>query len=576
MADYSASAQHEWCALWDADSQQCAAPTAAERFHARTGNTLVVDGNASGAAAARYNQFLSQRVATTLGVLADGIKEASGGRALVGFYYGYIFGLAGRRLTGSGHLALAQLLAHPSVDAVVSPYDYSTEVRSPTGPLLGHVPMDTAALHGKLYFLEDDSRTVLSVKTNPHPEIHTTTTIKDTIRVLQRNLMTVGMKSCGSYLYDLDGFPGKAGWWGKPSEAADSQAIWSTVKAAREIISERMWPPSDSLPIVTATLPIEVALIVDDVSPSYFAAIGGPIPSADPNEGFSSLLHYMPAHELARAGIPYRNYLLTDLLLPAFQSDVLPTLKLVIFANALRVPASVAQYINGTLASGNRTLLWLWAPGVVKDGQSGPTLDPTGPAVITGLPLVMGAGSIPLQADIRGFAFPYFGPGDYPIAPWFSLAQSPSGRESVPVDVEVLARYHSNHRAAMIRAKRANHCVIFSGAIKIPTELYTKIAFDAGCHVYIKTAEDIVETGGQVLMVVAGDPKLSKAKRTVTLPTKVAKVEDGSGLLGGKGSVSTLCEECAAFDTATMAPGDVALFFITPTLSNTTATSDGH
>ena len=166
-----------------------------------------MDGNTSGpgAGSARYNQFLSQRVATTLGVLADGVKAASGGRALVGFYYGYIFGLAGRRLPGSGHLALAQLLAHPSVDAIVSPYDYSTEVRSPTGPLLGHVPMDTAALHGKLYFLEDDSRTVLSAKTNPHPEIHTTTSIRDTLRVLQRNLMTVGMRSCGCYLYDLDG-----------------------------------------------------------------------------------------------------------------------------------------------------------------------------------------------------------------------------------------------------------------------------------------------------------------------------------------------------------------------------------
>ena len=395
----------------------------------------------------------------------------------------------------------------------------------------------------------------VSVKTNPHPAIHTTTSIRDTLRVSQRNLMTVGMPSCGR-------FPGTAGWWGKPSEAVDSLAIWGTVKAAREIISERMWPPS--LLTAAATLPIEVALIIDDVSPSYFAAVGGPIPATDPDNGFSSLLHYMPAHELARAGIPYRNYLLTDLLLPAFQTDVLPTLKLVIFANALRVPASVVQYINGTLASCNRTLLWLWAAGVVKDdGQAGPTLDPTGPAVITGLPLVVGAGSIPLQADIDGFAFPYFGPGYYPIAPWFSLAQTLSGREVVPADVKVLARYHSNRRAAMISAKRAEHTVIFSGAIKIPTELYTRIAVDAGCHVYIKTAEDIVETGGQALMVVAGDPKL-KAKRTVTLPTKVAKVEDGSGMLSGNGSVATVCVECAVFDTGMMAPGDVALFFVTP------------
>ena len=102
-----------------------------------------------------------------------------------------------------------------------------------------------------------------------------------------------------------------------------------------------MW---SALPSSTgALLSIEVALIVDDISPSYFAAVGGPIPASDPDKGFSSLLHYMPAHELARAGIPYRNYLLTDLLLPSFQTDILPTLKLVIFTNALRVSAPLAR-----------------------------------------------------------------------------------------------------------------------------------------------------------------------------------------------------------------------------------------
>ena len=191
-----------------------------------------------------------------------------------------------------------------------------------------------------------------------------------------------------------------------------------------------------------------------------------------------------------------------------------------------------------------------------------PTLDPAGPATITGLPLVMGPGSIPLQADISGFAFPYFGPGYYPIAPWFTLAKSPAGHEVVPNAVEVLARYHANHRAAVISAKRSQHTVIFSGAIKIPTEVYTKIAVRAGCHVYVETAEDIVEIGGRALMVIAGDREL-KAKRTVTLPTKAAKVEDGSAMLDGDGTMTTVCVECVEFETAVMAPGDVALFFVT-------------
>ena len=82
------------------------------------------------------------------------VTDATGGALQVGFYFGYLFGLAGRRLTGSGHLALAQLLDSPAVDAIVSPYDYATEIRSPTGPLLGHCPMDAARLRGKLYFIE--------------------------------------------------------------------------------------------------------------------------------------------------------------------------------------------------------------------------------------------------------------------------------------------------------------------------------------------------------------------------------------------------------------------------------------
>ena len=68
-------------------------------------------------------------------------------------------------------------------------------------------------------------------------------------------------------------------------------------------------------------------------------------------------------------------------------------------------------------------------------------------------------------------------------------------------NVEVLARYHANHRAAVISAKLSHHTVILSGAIKIPTEVYTMIAVGAGCHVYLETAEDIVEIGGRAVMV---------------------------------------------------------------------------
>ena len=107
---------------------------------------------------------------------------------------------------------------------------------------------------------------MLSVATNKNPEIHTTTTIRDTAAVLKRNLLTTALHSAATYLYDLDGFPGTAGWWGRPNEPSESSSIWATAKAAREIARDRLWRQTNA-----SLVPVEIALIVDDVSPAYFA-----------------------------------------------------------------------------------------------------------------------------------------------------------------------------------------------------------------------------------------------------------------------------------------------------------------
>lgn len=565
-ADYSNSAVAAWCAAIDRP-RGCSAPSTADRTKARTGNTLVVSsagtsGSSMGSDAARFNRFLSQRTMTTLTTLAQSIKKATHGAALVGVYYGYLYGLAGRRLTGSGHLALSQLLEHPAVDAIVSPYDYATAVRSPTGPLLGHCPMDTARLRGKLYFLEDDSRTVLSIKSNPHPEIHTTTTLQDTLRVLKRNLVTSAMHNVATYLYDLD----SKGWWGLPGQQQESEAIWSTVRGATQELSARIWPQSSTFGSTSDEIEVEIALIVDDFSPAYFETAGGPIPRTNPDLGFSSLLNYHPAHALARIGAPFRNYLLTDLLLPEFQSDVLPSLKLIIFANCVHVPRTVSNYINRTLWHSDRTLLWLWAPNVIAEepgenvqGGGAVHFDPSGPARITGLPLRMGAGESSLQADIAGFAFPYFGPSSYKIAPWFYV--DTAAADASNLQLEVLAQYHESKLPALVRGSLPSGATsIFSGAVMVPTEVYAKIAKSSGCKIILDTASDVVEVGGAGLMLVAGDPSLPRARRTVHLPSAVSKVEDLSNVLTANATAPTVCHNCSSFRTALVAPGDVLIY----------------
>ena len=394
---------------------------------------------------------------------------------------------------------------------------------------------------------------MLSVATNKNPEIHTTTTIRDTSAVLKRNLLTTALHSAATYLYDLDGFPGKAGWWGRPNEPSESSSIWATVKAAREIARDRLWRETNA-----SLVPVEIALVVDDVSPAYFATAGGPIPPTDPDLGFSSVLHYMPAHELARTGAAFRTFLLSDLLLPSFQTEVLPSLKLIVFANALRIEPAVRSYIGTTLAQGGRTLLYIWAPNSIhEDSEGAVSFDASGPAAITGLPLVQGPGESSLQADISGFAFPYFGPS-YGISPWFTLDGSPPG-------VSVLASYRSSKRPAVVKKSFGSHTVVFSGAVMLPTEVYTKIARAAGVHMLLTTASDVVDVGGTALMVVAGDPTLHAA-REISLPRRFGAVIGASSgaYLGDANATSTqtVCKRCDGFKTAEMAPGDVSLFFL--------------
>ena len=47
---------------------------------------------------------------------------------------GYVNELGGHRASGSGHLALSQLLRDPNIDGIASPYKYGlNQFRRPTG-----------------------------------------------------------------------------------------------------------------------------------------------------------------------------------------------------------------------------------------------------------------------------------------------------------------------------------------------------------------------------------------------------------------------------------------------------------
>ena len=137
-ADYAGGFQAEFCAGRDdvgtpnaasnvsataaiaATRSSCAVASALERCTASDGNLFVSK------AAADYNRFLSRQVQRAISASAAAAKTAMAGKGLVIAFYGYLNELGAKRVAGSGHLALAELLADPNVDGIVSPYKYDT------------------------------------------------------------------------------------------------------------------------------------------------------------------------------------------------------------------------------------------------------------------------------------------------------------------------------------------------------------------------------------------------------------------------------------------------------------------
>lgn len=89
--------------------------------------------------------------------------------------------------------------------------------------------------HGKLWIIEDDTRTHLC----PGDQVYGGWPLKwchslsDTKSILRRNYLSASMLSHGSYLFDLEA----QGWFGQAQDPATADAIWQTMGAAVKAIA---------------------------------------------------------------------------------------------------------------------------------------------------------------------------------------------------------------------------------------------------------------------------------------------------------------------------------------------------
>jgi hypothetical protein len=509
--DYSNATHEEYCA----GSASCRLPSPAERNASALGNTL------ASPEAAAFNLFLSNRTARALATLARVAKAASGGHAFVGFYFGYLFALAGRRGAGSGHLALRTLLEESAVDAVLAPYRYNYDARNATMPLLHHGPINAMRLHGKIAITEDDSRTPFCEQEHSCGEatlnLHTTRTLL--AKVARTNLLSVAMQRTGSYNYDIPG----NGWYGRPDEPNATALYWDALAAARGRAAALRSGSGSML------LEPQIALLADEVSAAYMRLDGGPdaVPPCQPAStddlravrmgdaagcGFAQQLLSQPSHVLKWVGAPFAELLLSDVLHANF-SAAAASFKMIVLPNALMLTPEIEVAIRTKLATPGRTLLLMWAPSVLNGAGGG--VDLAGPSRITGLNLTPTDTATPLVTDWAvGGAKGAYGQS-YPIAPAFTLKSNEDDAASSlgglagsdeglcgSGNLSILGRLSGGEKPpSLVRLDSSRCSLLFSSSPGLSADALHALALAAGVHIFTNATDVTVESAGNALLL---------------------------------------------------------------------------
>ena len=291
-----------------------------------------------------YAQFSSELVAGIIAGLAEAIKTLSQGRMIVAASYGYTLEFAGRN--DSGHLALGKLLESPHIDIVAGPNSYAG--RGAGSPAAFPAPIDSVALHGKLWLVEDDTKTFLAEAETDDTYNPKIASGADTQAIHQRHFGAALAHRAGVTWMDLWG----QGWLNSPD-------IWRELGGLTAQADRwgRLVPNPPPAP--------DVAVLVDEASLRFL--------KNDAN-GLGAHLVGRTRDLLLRAGASTGFYLQSDVTRPDF-----PEAKLYLFLNALRLTADERAAIREKLQKSGKTLAWLYAPGVFD--ENGPSTEDVGEVV---------------------------------------------------------------------------------------------------------------------------------------------------------------------------------------------------
>lgn len=389
-------------------------------------------------------------------VMVDGIehyfriiKEASGGQALCGTYYGYeLTMLSGARRAGdAGHFALSRLLESKHCDFLMSPLDYSTREVGDTYAVMS--PIGSVVAHDKLWVLQDDLRTHLVTDGNQRrhgaPE-----GLAGTVSQLERGYAIANVKGAATQWFDFSN-----GWIAR--DPRQGQVIGKLHEIDEQWVD---WP--DRGPV-----PESVAVIVDEESPSAYMSHAFEV-------NYWAVARQKAVFE--RLGAPFNYYLLKDVV-----SGKVPKFRCYFFLNCYKISDADRQWIMDNLQGDGRTLVWLYAPGYLNDSS----LDVKRLGDLTGMqmtrkdePALWRMAFKPDSALGQGLTD--WQQPDLKLTPTFSPA---------PEGVQVEACYEGTDVPALAVKKSATWTSVYSAAPLLSPEVVKRLVRAAGVHITVESTE---------------------------------------------------------------------------------------
>lgn len=263
------------------------------------------------------------------------VKEACGGRALVGNYAGYFFGMPE---TAEGwHLANDAILDSPYIDFQCSPQVYGRDSRQPGGVQYARCLLEGLRRRGKVGILEADNSTTFSGTDYNHWSTDT----ESDIALLARDFVQTLCWGCGFWYFDFG-----QGWYADPAFDGFFKEIFPIRALDADCRS------------------VSDVLVVGDYESVMFSNVDWPVKR-------ENLVITRQVNELGAAGAPFDSASFADL-----ASGTLKDYKVYLFPN-LHYATPEKRAVVERLRAAEKRLVWIGAPGSI--GPEGP--NPAGLAV---------------------------------------------------------------------------------------------------------------------------------------------------------------------------------------------------